>query len=401
MTRRRLWVPLLTTLAVTAVVGAIAQASASVRPNAGPMPAEVPAAPAEPLPGPLTDQAADSPSGVLGSGTNPLGSPRRSLATCDAQPTSASGALSVSVSNSGFSQDCYRLSLNAPTAVQLTDTATNAATGLTIPVELALTTLTKPVVTQVAGSGQPRQMPGLTVPSDPEPYVDLRNALFTSPTAPDTNPVSFTLPPLAVGHYLLQLPTLPLAPAAVITVAVGTSPPAPAAPPVTTSTTIASTADVKVPTATTADRQALEAAFATWERLPATCPGSIVPNSDRYALVRDVEWAMATFGPAATCTQTLAPATAGGPTRSVDPMRVGPFAETNGLPVAVFEKQPGGSWVMNEEGGSPFPCPAAGGMAPGPGNGAVPAPALAAWGLSYAANCAFPSYPSQPRTRQG
>ena len=56
---------------------------------------------------------------------------------------------------------------------------------------------------------------------------------------------------------------------------------------------------------------------------------------------------------------------------------------------------------MNEEGGSPFPCPAPGGMAPGAGNGALPAPALAAWRLSYATNCAFPSYPIQPRPPQG
>lgn len=405
----RLWMRILATIAAAAVIATIANAvrsngrsDESIRVMSGAelsAPLEVtPAAPAVALPSPLTDPGSASPYGPLGSLTNPLGSPRRSLAACDAEPTTAAGIVSISVDNGGFPQDCYRVAAGASTLVQLADSATNPSTGLTIPVVLALSLVSKPVVTQVAGSGDNKPMPGLTVPSDPVPYVDMRNALFTSPTAPDRNPITFSLPPLELGQYLLQVPTLPLVPAAVVTVsAIGSAPPPSAAPPSTTSTTIASTANVTVKQVTPGDRQALEVAFALWERLPATCPGSIVPGTERLARVGGVEWAMARFGPAANCTHTLAPAVPGGPTRSVDPMQVGPFARTSGLPIAVFERQPDGRWLMNQEGGSPFPCPAPGGTAPGPGNGALPAAALAAWGLSYATNCAFPSYPTQPR----
>jgi hypothetical protein len=51
---------------------------------------------------------------------------------------------------------------------------------------------------------------------------------------------------------------------------------------------------------------------------------------------------------------------------------------------------------MNDEGGIPFPCPAPGGDAPGPFNGSLPPPVLAAWGFTYATNCASVYYPVQP-----
>jgi len=347
-------------------------------------------------PSALTLPVAGAPNGPLGSAGNPLGSPGESLASCLAHQTAPVASISITITNTGFSSACYYAAANVPSSVQLIDRMTNAATGLTIPIEVAVATPSKPVVSQAATTAS--QAPGLTVDTSPVPIVQLSSAIYTSPTAPDTNPVDSVIPALAAGQYLLQLPTAPTVPAAVLTVSPVSAPPASSGVPTAASTTIADSTGVTVLAPSTSTEQALEVAFDGWERLPSTCPAKVIAGSARVAAVPGgVNWAMAQFQPASSCSYSLPPATPGGPARPIPPQMVGPFANTNGPPVGIFEQQSGGPWVMNEEGGEPFPCPAPEGIAPGPGDGALPAAVLAAWGLSYAPDCAFPSYPPQPR----
>jgi hypothetical protein len=144
------------------------------------------------------------------------------------------------------------------------------------------------------------------------------------------------------------------------------------------------------------DPTLLAEAFAYWEQLPTTCPATMVAGSAKEATIiaTGVSWAIASFEPAASCVLPAMGAQPGS-TITLDPENAEPFF--GGQPVGVFERAPGKGWMMNEEGGSPFPCPAPGGAAPGPGNGALPASVVAAWGLQYAASCARIFYPLQPR----
>jgi hypothetical protein len=158
-----------------------------------------------------------------------------------------------------------------------------------------------------------------------------------------------------------------------------------------------SRAAVAVVEPTSADRVGVQLAFQSWEELPASCRAAIVPASDRYAKVSSsgITWAIARFEPAPGCTAGEDPAYPGGPPQPLTPDQIGPFG--GGFrPLGVFEKV-NGTWTMNEEGGSPFPCPAPGGQPPEQGNGSLPPNVLAAWRLSYASNCANVTYPPTPR----
>ncbi len=369
-------------------------ASSSLRP----VPLQAQVVPSGTTASPAVVSIPTAPSGEFGSLTNPLGSPAESLPGCAAVATVPQGALDVTITNAGFSSKCYTVSAAGPTAALLTNGLTNAGTGLTISADITVSTVLKPVVSQVARRAS--QLPGLTVSSQPDANVNLRNAIFTSPTAPDGRPISFTVPALPVGQYLVQLPTKPTLPAAVLTVLPDAAPSSgrSSSPPAGARSPNVAGATVVQPTAS--DSGSLIGSFETWEHLPSTCGAVIVTGSELLAQVAadGTEWAMARFGPVKSCSFTLAPAAPGLPQRSVAPEMIGPFAETPGPPVGVFEKSQGGPWMMNQEGGRPFPCPAPGGMTPGPGNGALPASVLTAWGLTYAPDCAFPVYPPQPRS---
>jgi hypothetical protein len=185
----------------------------------------------------------------------------------------------------------------------------------------------------------------------------------------------------------MQLVTDELAPAAVLTVTAATRPaPGPSAPVIpTTPTTIAPTSGVVVGQLSTTDRQQLVTAFDQWEELPSTCDGQMISGSSKEATITasQVSWAIASFRPVSNCTAFLNPASSG------------PFGE-HSPPVGVFERMKGGAWVMNSEGGTPFPCPAADGQAPAVGNGSLPPSVVAAWKMTYAPNCASVIYLRQP-----
>lgn len=355
-----------------------------------------PSAPSAAISGGASLPIPDVPAGPFGSPSNPLGGPGESLAACTARKTQPSTGLRFTVTNAGFASYCYNVPVKTAVKVELTDELINSATGLIIPITITLAKPASPVVAQRAPIDS-SAFPGMTVSQRPEPTVDLRQALFTSPTAPDKNPVVFDLPPLESGHYLLQLPTAPSVPSAVLIVAPAVGPvdqptfPAPKPSPVP-----GTIEPARLVQASPSEERALEDAFGSWERLPPTCPAVVVSGSARFAKTTEgVGWAMARFEPSPTCSYSMAPASEGGPRRSVAPKMIGPFGRS---PIGIFEQQPGGSWNMNQEGGRPFPCPAPGGVAPGPGNGSLPASVLVAWGLFYASDCAFPTYPLQPRT---
>lgn len=121
------------------------------------------------------------------------------------------------MTNAGFARTCYVVPANVFVKVKLTDEVTNEATGLTVALDIAIATPNRPVVAQATISEAPAgALPGLTSMSGPVPTVRRRNALYISPTAPDRDPIEFELPRLDTGTYLLQLPTFPLVPSAVI-----------------------------------------------------------------------------------------------------------------------------------------------------------------------------------------
>lgn len=76
--------------------------------------------------------------------------------------------------------------------------------------------------------------------------------------------------------------------------------------------------------------------------------------------------------------------------------QIGPWGRVPQPPIGIFQQNAGGAWAMNDEGGYPFPCPAPGGAAPGPNNGALPPEVVKAWHRKYEANCANVIYPMQP-----
>lgn len=140
-------------------------------------------------------------------------------------------------------------------------------------------------------------------------------------------------------------------------------------------------------------------AFNAYELLPATCEGVIIPGTLRVAKVGStgVWWAMAAFEPEPACSHSLAPASAGGPPRPLKPEQIRPWGYVPQPTIGIFQRLLGQSWSMNQEGGRPFPCPAPGGRAPGPGNGALPPEVLRMWDLEYAPNCDDVVYPMRPK----
>lgn len=161
-------------------------------------------------------------------------------------------------------------------------------------------------------------------------------------------------------------------------------------------TAATSPAVVSVTPLSTSDASAITQAFDSWESLPATCFGQIKSGTTQFAELSSsgIAWAIADFVPVAGCSYSLNPAGPGLAPRPVPVSQIGPWGHAP--VVGVFQKV-FGTWAMNDEGGKPFPCPAPGGAAPGPGNGALPVSVVSAWGLTYAANCALVTYPFQPR----
>lgn len=152
----------------------------------------------------------------------------------------------------------------------------------------------------------------------------------------------------------------------------------------------------EAPTAT--DTVQLDAAFASYERIVTSCAVEPQAGSVKIGVVNatGVSWAIAKFQPASTCVINSAAPIVGSDrtTTQINPDRLRVFADP---PVGVFERSARGGWQMNQEGGIPFPCPAPSGIAPGLGNGAIPAEVLSSWGLPYAANCSTVRYPPVPR----
>jgi hypothetical protein len=149
---------------------------------------------------------------------------------------------------------------------------------------------------------------------------------------------------------------------------------------------------VEVVQATTAELSALDVAYGEfWNLPPSVCPADALPSSVKTATVEStgVSWAIARFQPGAGCSLKVGTATPG-VTVAEDPYHIPAFLDGAGdqPPLGVFERPDGGGWRINSTASYPFPCPALYGLAPGPGNGAVPADVLQAWGLAYAANCA-------------
>lgn len=201
-----------------------------------------------------------TPTGSLGSATNPFGSPATPATQC-ASTGSPTAALALTVANQGFSQACYAVPAQQAVPASLTNGVVNTSTGLTITLEVTISTIANPVV------GQQIPPPGAatadtsqrTLPQSSLPNVELQNAVYTSPSATDGNPLSFTIPPLSAGSYLLQLPTYPTVPSAVLTVG-GAGAASSGPEPVTTTTTV-DTSGVSTVAATTASEEELDVAL--------------------------------------------------------------------------------------------------------------------------------------------
>jgi hypothetical protein len=159
------------------------------------------------------------------------------------------------------------------------------------------------------------------------------------------------------------------------------------------------TSNVTVLSPSHADVVQFESAFNQWELLSLNCFGQIVNGTVHIGRVRagGVSWAVVTFRPPEGCVLYGAPAKPGGPPETIPPRRMRAWAPS-GSREAVFERQPGQTWVMNSEASTPFPCPPPAGRPLGPGIGAVPTEVVEAWEMSYAKNCAFVLYAPTPRT---
>jgi hypothetical protein len=159
-------------------------------------------------------------------------------------------------------------------------------------------------------------------------------------------------------------------------------------------------AAAELTTATPADLTALEAAAESYWLLPSTC--RVVPSGDvRMAVdASGTQWALVLIVPATTCL-VWEPRLTGTPPGSgpggdypADLSHLEEFASTQD---STFMKPPGGMWTMGGLAGTPFPCPAPGGAAPGLGNGALPASVVRAFGLVPPSNCASVYFPPAPR----
>jgi hypothetical protein len=82
------------------------------------------------------------------------------------------------------------------------------------------------------------------------------------------------------------------------------------------------------------------------------CPVHPVPNTLKAATVTatGISWAFGKLEPQSGCLLTAGDGT------KLDPHRAYPFGTLTGS-TGVFEKQPGGPWVMNYWESAPFPCP--------------------------------------------
>jgi hypothetical protein len=135
----------------------------------------------------------------------------------------------------------------------------------------------------------------------------------------------------------------------------------------------------------------LTGAFDHWELLPPTCSGEIVDGTVRIAraVQTGVSWATAHFQPVKGCYGVRQPPGITSPTvvPNASANEIPPWSDTYRPIIAVFERQPGGTWTMNNEAGVLngkviFPCTVAGGAPPGQGGPAVPAMVIAAWHMT-------------------
>lgn len=112
--------------------------------------------------------------------------------------SSPNAAISVSVSmiaplQVALSQQCFTVPVNTPIRVTLTNHVVDRTTGLIDSIDVVLSSVSEPALAPVVGN----------------PTAQLRNAnsaatLFESPSANDGSPITFTLPALGRGQYLLQ-----------------------------------------------------------------------------------------------------------------------------------------------------------------------------------------------------
>lgn len=152
--------------------------------------------------------------------------------------------------------------------------------------------------------------------------------------------------------------------------------------------------------ASAADIADLEAAFVSYWSEPSTCPVTVRGPVRMATDASGTGWAVALMVPSGSCIgyqdrfYGQAPGPGPGGSYPTDISQGEPFS--TGDP-SVFMRKTGQAWVMDSLAGRPFPCPAPGGIAPGPGNGALPADVVAAFGLTYPNNCASVFYPYAPR----
>lgn len=142
---------------------------------------------------------------------------------------------------------------------------------------------------------------------------------------------------------------------------------------------------------TQADEAATLAAFVAYWNLPATCPVTLGSPLRIAYDSSGTGWSVAPVVPAPSCmlyrsplaNERPGPGPGGG--YAIPALSIEAFGTRQ---MATFSKGRGAGWVMDGLAGSPFPCPAPQGIAPGPTNGSLPSAVVRALGLHYATNCA-------------
>ena len=133
------------------------------------------------------------------------------------------------------------------------------------------------------------------------------------------------------------------------------------------------------------DLTSISNAFQSFTNFP--CTVQPIEGTVKAATVGEtgVVWAIATMQPTAGCT------IHDGSGATVDPNQVPPFESGYPETSGVFEREPGGLWVMNWFQSDPFPCPpnlAVSVSTPGPDSAYIPTAVAAAMGLTFASEAA-------------
>lgn len=127
------------------------------------------------------------------------------------------------------------------------------------------------------------------------------------------------------------------------------------------------------------------------------CPLVPVTGTFRAATITStgVSWAFGQATPQSGCTVQTSSGV------REDPVASGLWSDSAPSNAGVFERQPGGDWVMNSNESEPFPCPdnlSSPYTSPGPSSPYVPSSVLNAVGVTYAASgCGDAFTPQEPR----